>query len=261
MRLVAISLRKVTRRPAVLRTGLVLALLMGFVYLAVGASARALPETEQASIAALLAFPGAYTELAGVLATFAGLAGAALGGAIAGSEWSWGTYRVAVARGVSRGGYVLGLAVALSVLAFVGFFALYLVGLVFVVVGNAVSGIGLGDPLGADALTRVPLVLAAGWLAIVMQTAIGFAVAFATRSQVAGIVVVVGLFFAEQFAVLIAPLELMRLAPITGANTLISTAGQSGMTGELVLPIAVTGLYLAAALVGAVVVARRAEVA
>jgi hypothetical protein len=105
------------------------------------------------------------------------------------------------------------------------------------------------------------VLIAAGWWAIVMQLAIAFAVAFATRSQVTGIVAVVGLMLAEQFATaFMVSADALWFGPITAAGTLVKTAGTLGADGELLVPLAVTSLYLVAAVVGAALFARRAEV-
>jgi hypothetical protein len=131
----------------------------------------------------------------------------------------------------------------------------------FVGIGGALAGLWPGDPLDADALASLPIVLAAGWWAVVVQTSIGFAVSFATRSQVAGIGAVVGLLLAEQFAAIVVPAEVLRFAPITASSTLVATAGSTGLGSELLAPLVVTTLYIVAAVGGAALFARRTEVA
>jgi hypothetical protein len=133
--------------------------------------------------------------------------------------------------------------------------------MVFVAVGAVVSGVPLGDPAAEAALGRLPVLLAAGWWAVVMQLAFGFAAAFVTRSQIAGIAVVVGLMFGEQFATaFLVPADVLWFGPITAAGTLVKTAGTLGADGEALVPLAVTSFYLVAAVVGAALFARRAEV-
>jgi ABC-2 type transport system permease protein len=261
MRLLSVSILKLARRPAMFRTTLLLLALLALTYLSTAASVRSLPESETGGVRTMFGFPDAYTNLAGMLVTFAGLAGAALAGAVAGSEWSWGTFRVAITRGVSRADYVFATVAALAVLMLVGWLILFAASTVFVAVGAVVSGLPLGDPADGGALARLPVLLAAGWWAIVMQLAIGFAVAFATRSQVAGIAAVVGLMFAEQFATafLVEAADLW-FGPITAAATLVKTAGTLGVDGELLVPLAVTSLYLVAVVAGAALFARRTEV-
>ena len=262
MRLLSVSILKLARRPAMFRTELLLLVLLGLVYLSTAATARSLPASETAGLESMFGFPDAYASLGGMVATFAGLAGAALAGAVAGSEWSWGTFRVAITRGASRAGYVLATVGALAGLVLVGWLILFAASTIFVAVGAMVSGLPIGDPADGGALARLPVLLAAGWWAIVMQLAIGFAVAFATRSQVAGIAAVVGLVFGEQFATaFLVPADGLWFGPMTAAGTLVRTAATLGVDGELLVPLAVTSLYLVAAVIGAALVARRAEVA
>jgi hypothetical protein len=261
MRLLSVSILKLARRPAMFRTTLLMLALLALTYLSTAATARSLPGSETAGLRSMFGFPDAYASLGGMVASFAGLAGAALAGVVAGSEWSWGTFRVAITRGASRADYVFVTVAALAVLVLVGWLILFAAGTVFVAVGAVVSGIPLGDPADGGALVRLPVLVAAGWWAIVMQLAIAFAVAFATRSQVAGIVAVVGLMFAEQFATaFVVPADVLWFGPITAAGTLVKTAGTLGADGELLVPLAVTSLYLVAAVVGAALFARRAEV-
>jgi hypothetical protein len=260
MRLLSVSILKVARRPASIRTLVALLVILAFVYLGVGATARTIPAEERATLAALLSFPDAYTSLAGILATFAGLAGAALAGAVAGSEWTWGTLRVAVARGASRAGYVVATVAALALLALAGWVVLYVAGVALAGLGGALSGIAPGDPLAADVIARLPVLLVAGWWSVVMQVSIGYAASFATRSQVAGLVAVVGLLLAEQFAAVVVPAEVLRLAPITASGSFVAAAGTTGLGGDLVQPFAVTTLYVVAAVAGAALFARHTEV-
>ena len=261
MRLLFVSILKLVRRPASGRTMLVLLGLAALVYVTVGSAARTVPPEERESLAGLLSFPDAYAGLAGILVTVAGLAGAALAGTVAGSEWSWGTFRVAVARGASRAGYVVATVAALALLAVAGWLVLYAAGVLFVGIGGALSGLPQGDPFDADALASLPVVLAAGWWAVVVQASIGFAVGFATRSQVAGIGAVVGLLLAEQFAAVFVPADVLQLAPITASANLVDAAASAGLDGGILLPLAITTLYVVAAVGGAALVARRAEVA
>lgn len=261
MRLLSVSILKLVRRPAMLRTTLVMVGLLALIYLSTAASARSLPTSETVGLKSMFGFPDAYTNLGGMVVNFGGLAGAALAGMVAGSEWSWGTFRVAITRGASRAAYVVATVAALAILMLVGWLILFAAGAVFVAIGAVVSGLPLGDPADGGALARLPSLLAAGWWAIVMELAIGFAVAFITRSQVAGIAAVVGLMFAEQFATaFLVQADVLWFGPITAAGTLVQTAGTLGADGELLVPLAVTSLYVAVAVVGAALFARRAEV-
>ncbi len=262
MRLVRVSLLKLIHRPATRITFLVLLALLALVYISVAVSSSAVTvQAGEEGMGAILTFPAAYTTLAGLLLTFAGLAGAAYAGAIAGTEWSWGTFRGAVARGESRSAYVVGTFVAIAVSSFVGWLLLFGAGAVLVGVAASISGTPVGDPAEAAMLGRLPVLLVGGWWAVAMQVAIGFAAAFITRSQVAGIVAVVALTFGEQFAAMAVPADVLRFAPISAASTLLSRAAGTGLTSDALVPLAMTSLYLVLAVAAASLLARRAEVA
>lgn len=252
---------KLGRRPATNRTFLLLAALIVLIYLSLGMSATAASEGSSATtIRTMLSLPDAHGSLAGLLLIFGGVTGAAYAGAVAASEWGWNTFRVALTRGESRVRYVLGLFAAFACLALVAWVALYLLGIVLILVAAVLGGISAGAPFDPAYLPRVIVLVASGGWAVLMEISLGFAVAFITRSQVAGIGTVTGLFFAERFAEMVVPADLMRYAPITAATTLVSSAGTGGPDAGLGLPLVMTTLYMVAALVLAGVVAPRSEV-
>jgi hypothetical protein len=262
MRLLSVSVLKLIHRPASRITLLALLGLMALIYGSIAASTFAAPGTAgDTGFESVLGFPDAYGSLASMLLNFAGLALAAYAGAVAGSEWSWGAFRVAIARGASRPGYVVATFGAIALLALVAWILVYVAGVAYALAAGSVAGIPPGDPLDPTTLGRLPIGLAAGWLAIVMSGAIAFAVAFAARSAVAGIVGVVALTFGEQFAALVVPADVLRNAPISASARLAAEALRGGTPGELAGPLALTALYLVLALVAAGLVARRAEVA
>ena len=55
----------------------------------------------------LITFPGAYDNILAFMLGLGGLFGVIYGAAIAGSEWTWGTFKTSVARGESRSRYLL----------------------------------------------------------------------------------------------------------------------------------------------------------
>ena len=74
------------------------------------------------------------------------------------------------------------------------------VGVVVALVGASIAGVstaGLGDTATLD---RLPELLVRGWLAIVEEGALGFAIATLARSQLAGIGAGIALYFGETFA-------------------------------------------------------------
>ena len=262
MRLLQASLHKLTRRPATLRTFLVLVGLLTLIYMALGLTASATTDpSSRDSMSSMLAFPSAHTELAGMLLIFGGFAGAAYAGTVAGSEWTWNTFRVALTRGESRVRYVVGLFVAIALLALLAWVVLYALGVVLIVVAATIGRIPPGDALDTANVARLALLIAGGGWAVLMEVAIGFVAAFIARSPVAGVAAVVGLFFAERFAELVLPADVLRLAPITAATSIVTVVGKSGLDASLIGPLVVTTLYLVAAIVLGSLVARRSQVA
>lgn len=261
MRLLRASLLKLVRRPATSRAPLVLAALTALIYLSIGMSAGTNPEA-RAGVEPMLAFPDAYAGLASVLLIFSGIVGAAYAGAVAASEWSWSTFRTALARGESRARYVIGLFVAIALLALVAWLALYVLGIGVILVASSLGGVPAGDPFSLANPAAVPVMIASGGWAVLMQVGIGFGVSFVSRSAVAGVGVVVGLIFIEQFAAMTSiPVELLRFAPMTAASSLVSAAGDAGLDAAIGVPLVVTTIYLAVAIGIAAAVARRAQVA
>ena len=122
MRLARANVRKLVRRPASFVTFLLLLVLMGLLYLALIASTQQ-TTNPAASIAAraVVTFPGAYDRPCRCILGIGGLLAVTYGAAIAGSEWTWGTLKAAVARGESRSRYtVLGF-VGVAVMVIIGF--------------------------------------------------------------------------------------------------------------------------------------------
>jgi ABC-type transport system involved in multi-copper enzyme maturation permease subunit len=263
MRLLRASLLKLVRRPATRRTLLVLAVILALLYLTFGLSAGT--ATDPAARAAndeLLVFPEAFRNLASMLLAFAGIAGAGYAGTVAASEWSWSTFRTALARGESRVRYVVGLFIAIALLTLVAWLALYVVGIGFIILGATIGGVRPGDPFGSTDLGVLPVLIACGGWAVLMQVGIGFAVSFISRSAVAGIGTVVGLVFIEQFAAMLSiPADLLRFAPVSAATSLVAAAGDAGLDAAIGVPLVVTTVYLLAMVGITAAVARRAQVA
>jgi len=261
MRLVTASLLKLVRRPATVRAPLVLAALIVLIYLSIGMSAGTNPEA-RAGVEPMLAFPDAHVTLASMLLMFSGIVGASYAGAVAASEWSWSTFRTALARGESRVRYVTGLFVAIALLTLVAWLALYVLGIGVIVLVSSLGGVPAGDPFSLANPAAIPVMIASGGWAVLMLVGIGFAVSFVSRSAVAGVATVVALVFIEQFAAMTSiPVELLRFAPMTAAASLVSTAGDVGLDAAIGVPLAVTTIYLLLAIGIAAAVGRRAQVA
>ena len=261
MRLLRASVLKLGRRPATYRTLLVVAGLLAFIYLSIGLSAAAMSDpSARASIEVLLAPPDAYGGLASILLIFGGMAGAGYAWAVAASEWSWNTFRMALTRGESRVRYTVVLFLAIGLLVLAAWILLYLFGVGLTRVGATLGGVASGSLLDATNLGALTAIMVAGGWGVLMEVAVGFCVAFASRSPVAGIATVAGLYFIEQFAALVVPADVLRFAPVTAAGSLVSAAGQTGLGAGLAGPLVVTTVYLLVAIGAAAAVARRSQV-
>lgn len=253
MRLLRGELRKLIKRPATRMTFLLLGLAVIVIYLALGAAAAALPADEgRGDLAPLLTFPEAYRGLVALFPLFGGLALAIYAGLVIGSEWSWGTLRLAFTRGEGRSRYVLTTFAAIAVLGAVGLVLLFAIGLGAAILAGTFSGFPQGELLDAETLAWLPVGLFEAWFGMVVIASLAYAVSLVARSQVAGIGLVVALFFGEQFAGIILPPEALRLAPLSAASGLVGADGPLGF--------AIAAGYLVVVLALGSLVIRRAEI-
>lgn len=267
MRLFVAGFRKLLRRPAsVISLGLLVGLL-ALIFLAVGATARQTP-AEQGGEAALLlvTFPGAYTLLISFILGLGGLFAVIYGAAIAGSEWTWGTLKTAVARGESRTRYQLSLFAAVALMIGIGLLISFVIGVGVAVLAATIAQVstsGVSDP---EAVGTIPELLGRGWLAIAEEGAIGFAIATLARSQLAGIGAGIAVYFGEQFASLFLP-DIVRFMPFNAAGAVVAVSdegfgGGGGIINQLQPNEAL--LVVLAWLVGSLIVAslftERAEI-
>jgi ABC-type transport system involved in multi-copper enzyme maturation permease subunit len=260
--LIGASLIKLLWRPAAMRTLLLLGGLVLITYVLMGAMVLQEPDaTMRAQLQKSLVFPGALATMSGLVVVFAGIAGAAFGGIVAGSEWSWNTYRVALTRGESRVRYVIGLFVALALVVLAAWLVLYVFGIALIVVAALLTGTSSGNPFDPSVLGLHIALILTGWWAILLQLVLAFAVSFISRSMVAGVAAVMALIMAELVAVAFIPMNVLQWAPFSAGNSLVKTAGQSGFDPALAMPLTATTAYVLLALLAAAVVARRSEVA
>jgi ABC-type transport system involved in multi-copper enzyme maturation permease subunit len=258
------DLRKLLRRPASWVVWLILIVLIALVYLAIGASAGQLTdERSKAQVEAFLKDESAFRTLLGFLVGLGGLLGLAYAGAIAGAEWSWGTLRVALARGESRSRYILTSFVAVGLVIGLALLLSYVIGGGLVMLGATMAGVSTGLP-SASFIATLPELLGKAWFALLEEAALGFAIATVARSQLAGIGAGIAVYVAEQFVSLAIP-EQSRYLPFTVAGSLVQTQEQAAFAGVKLLDppvaLALTAAYLVGALVVAVIVTARAQIA
>jgi len=225
MRLFRAGLRKLVRRPATWVTFLLLAGLLVLIFVAVIASAKQ-PQEPQAALAArtVVTFPGAYRVVLSMILGIGGLLAVTYGGAIAGSEWSWGTLKAAVARGESRTRYTLLGYAGVATFAILGLVAAFAIGVACAAAGASVLDVGLGGMGDAQALGALPELFGRAALAVAMNTALGFAIATIAGSQLAGIGVDIGVYFAEGIASIFLP-EVIKWFPFAAASAVVSGGG------------------------------------
>jgi ABC-2 type transport system permease protein len=268
MRLFTAGLRKLVRRPATYITFGLLVGLLALILLAVGATARQQPGAAGQQALLLVTFPGAYTLIVSFILGLGGLFAMIYGAAIAGSEWSWGTLKAAVARGESRTGYQLLSFAAIAVLVGIGLVVAVGVGVVVALLAATLAKVSTAGVTDSATLGTLPELFARGWLAVVEAGALGFAIATLARSQLAGVGVGIAIYFGESFATIFLP-DIVKYGPFNAASAVVSTAG-SGLDGggggggarlEPNTALIVVAAWLIGALVVTALFTERAEIA
>ena len=259
MRLFVADLRKLVRRPASFISLGILFGLMALIFIATGATARqaaAAPGGQAALLA--VTFPGAYTLILSFILGLGGFFALIYGAAIAGSEWTWGTLKSAVARGESRTRYQLGMFAAIAVLIGVGVLTAFLVGVAVAYVGALLAGVSTSGLSDSTTLGRLPELLGRTWLAVVEEAALGFAIATVARSQLAGIGGGIAFYFGALFASIFLP-DIVKYLPFEAASAVVAVSAEEfgGGGGALVsrLDPNTALLVVAAWLIGSLVVA------
>jgi ABC-type transport system involved in multi-copper enzyme maturation permease subunit len=230
MRLFVSGLRKLSRRLATYLTFGLLAGLLALIIIAVAASGGRGQGDEPANPLAIVTFPGAYDLILSFILGLGGLFAVVYGAAIAGSEWTWGTLKTVVARGESRSRYILATFAAIAVVAALGLFASFVIGVIAAIVGASIAHVPLDGIGNADAIASLPEHFLRGWAAIVMEGSIGFAIATLARSQLAGIGAGIAFYFGEGFASLFLP-DVVKYLPFNLASTAVGNGGFGGGGG------------------------------
>lgn len=264
MRLFLSSLQKLAPRMATLLTFGVLAGLLVLIDLAV-ATTRGGEGRGARTALALITFPGAYDQILRFILGLGGLFAVTYGAAIAGSEWTWGTLKSAVARGESRSRYVLSTFAAVAVVLAGGLLFAFVVGVAGAVAGAKIASVSLDGITDSSVLDKLPDHFARGWVAITMTASVGFAIATLARSQLAGIGAGIALYFGEAFASIFLP-DIVQYLPFDLANTAVGAGGGFGPPGAPgeTMPADTALLFVLVWLVGSLVVAagftERAEI-
>jgi ABC-type transport system involved in multi-copper enzyme maturation permease subunit len=231
MTLAVAGIRKFSTRSATLVSLIIAVLLVALEFVLLGVSFRSAanqPGVELATIAWFLTFPNAYDAVLSIVFAFGGMIGLIYVAAASGSEWSWGTLKVAVARGESRSRYVFATFASLAAILFVGTVATFAVGIAGAIVGGSIAGLPLGNPGDPGTLAAVALKLIRCWLAITCLASVGYAFAMVAKSQMAGIGSVIGFFIASAVAPALLPdavQQIFKYLPFSIASDSIGLQG------------------------------------
>jgi ABC-2 type transport system permease protein len=233
MRLFGSGVRKLIRRLATWVTFGLLAALLVLIMVAVGATANRAggSATQRAAALTLVTFPAAYDAILSFILGLGGLFAVTYGAAIAGSEWTWGTLKNAVARGESRSRYTLLSFAAIALIIAVGLVLTFAIGVVAALVGASLAGVSTSGLSDSATLGRLPEQFVRGSLAVIEEGALGFAIATLARSQLAGIGAGIALYFGETFAGIFLP-DIVKYLPFHVATAVVSTGRNGGFGGD-----------------------------
>ncbi|HXG26290.1 MAG TPA: hypothetical protein VNL94_05505 [Candidatus Binatia bacterium] len=266
MRLFVAGLRKLVGRPASFVSVGLLVGLLGLILIA-AATVQENGGRGSDSARALITFPGAYDLILSFMFGLGGLVAVIYGAAVAGSEWSWGTLKNAVARGESRARYMLSTFAAIVVMIALGLAITFALGVLLAVLAATIAGIPTDGVSDADTLNRLPAMTARGWFAVVEQASLGFAIATLARSQLAGIGAGIAFYFGESFAQIFFP-DIIKYLPFAVARASVDTEGGFGGGGgggliqtlEPDTALVLVGAWLVGAILVAVLFTERAEI-
>lgn len=267
MRLFLSTLSKLRSRLATWLTLGLLILLMALIYLAVGATAKeTAARPNGGAVLLLLTFPGAYALILGFVLGLGGLFVMAYAAAIAGSEWTWGTLKTAVARGESRSRYMLTTFAGIAVLAGIGLLIAFGVGVVVAFLAAKLAGVSTSGMTDTSIFGNLPEQFLRGWFGLAEVGAVGFTIATLARSQLAGVGAGIGIYFAESFAGLFLP-DIIKYLPFNAANALIASNSAAGGAGGPALArldpntaVIVVAIWLIASLAVTALFTERAEI-
>jgi ABC-type transport system involved in multi-copper enzyme maturation permease subunit len=277
MRLVLAGLRKLQTRTASIVALIVAALLVGLLIFLIGwsmtlpAGSAANSANSRETLAWFVTFPGAYDAIFALVSGYAGLAAMIYTAAVAGTEWSWGTLKVAVTRGESRTRYVVATFGSLAIALLIGVVVTFLAGMVGAIGGAIVAGVPLRGFADGDALPHLASLLVRCWIAVCCICAVAYAIAMLFKNQMAGVGMVIGVYLVAVFVPVFLPesvrqvIEYQPFSIASDAIGLIAPPSATAGTGARVsvesnLALLVTLAWIVASLLVAAVATERAEI-
>jgi ABC-2 type transport system permease protein len=229
--LVIAGVRKFWTRTATIVSLLIAVALIAMEFVLLGVSYRSAANQSGLDTATLkwfLTFPGAFDAVLSLVYAFLGIIGLLYIATAAGSEWVWGTLKVAVTRGQSRWQYTVATFASLSIILLIGLLITYAAGLVAVVIGGSIAGLSMGNPADPAVLAQVLLKVVRCWIALSGLTSLGYAVTMVARSQMAGIGTVIGFFIVSIVGPALLPdfvKEIFKYLPFSVSGDAIGLAG------------------------------------
>jgi ABC-type transport system involved in multi-copper enzyme maturation permease subunit len=233
MTLVLAGIRKFKTRIATLVSLLVAVALVVIEFVIVGAAYRAAPNDPnngltRETVTWLLTFPGLIDAVLAITFGFGSLIALIYVAVAAGSEWNWGTLKIAVARGESRRNYTLATFASLSLILGVGLAITFLAGIAAAVAGGLIAGLPVGA-LDGPALGGALAKLVRAWVALVGLTSVAYMVSMVARSQMAGVGTVIGLFIASTIVTLVPVIrEIFKYLPFSASGDAIGLGSEPG---------------------------------
>ncbi|MGD0248301.1 MAG: hypothetical protein ABSB75_04535 [Candidatus Limnocylindrales bacterium] len=231
MKLAIFGIRKFWTRSATYVSLLVAVVLICFEFVGIGISYHSTTAEERSTLIWFLTFPGAFEAVLTLVFAFVALIGLIYMATAAGSEWTWGTLKVAVTRGHPRWQYTLSTFASLSIILLVGLLITYAAGLAAALVGASIAGISPGNPADPAVLPDVLVKLARCWIGLLSLTSVAYLITMVAKSQMAGIGAVIGYFMVSIIAPALLPdfvKEIFKYLPFSISGDAIGLQGPPG---------------------------------
>ena len=274
MNLTLVGIRKFWTRSATIVS---LALAVAFVvleFVLIGVSyktASGQTGLDKSSLEWFLVFPGAYDAILALVFEFVAIIGLIYIVTASGSEWTWGTLKVAVARGHSRWRYTISTFGSLAIILLIGMLLAFAAGIVAAMIGASIAGLSFGNPADPAQLGQVLIKVIRCGIGLISLCSVGYVVAMVAKNQMAGIGVVIAYFVLSIISDSLLPeavRQVLRYQPFNVASDAIGLQGAPTSSGASTLSssvepnvaLAFTVFWLVLCLVVAAVSVERAEI-
>lgn len=233
MSLAIVGFRKFRTRSATYVSLLIAIGLVALEFVGIGISYRSsttsgTPGFDPAMFKWYLTYPGAFDAVLVMAFLFLGIVGLIYVATTSGSEWTWGTLKVAVTRGHSRWQYVISTFASLAIIMLIGLLITFAAGLVAVAIGASIAGLSPGNPADPAVLPDVLIKLARCWIALMSLSSVAYVITMVAKSQMAGIGAIIGYFVVSLVAPALLPdfvREAFRYLPFSISGDAIGLAG------------------------------------